>query len=225
MLASADQQRLQHGAVYARNDGVQRLVDQLAVDNGEYVEPDSRYLDDDSVARIVVEYGELDTKIESLAQLRVVPGYRAELAMLSLGRSYAYRCCELGGRWTSGLHLFWWTRDKLEREPVPQLLSSDLRYQSAASLKRQVELAQWRLMMFRLVFISDIGAHAERDGHPIMGLADLAERAAEETETPNVHKLRTWIRTRALPEIGSLMPEKQYRRMARELHVDRRTTG
>jgi hypothetical protein len=220
MHGSALEQREKHRKTYRRDDGAQRLADAEHVDNGEYVERDSSHLKSDSVGAIVAEYGELGTKIESLSQLRVLPGYRAELAMLSLARAYTNRCCELGGRWTSGIHLLWWTRMKLAADPVPSLGAGDFRYQSSASLARQQELAQWRLMTLRLVFISDVGSLALAEGHRVSQVSNLADRAAEDTELPSVQKLKTWIKRYGIPLLDDAFPESSYRQLAIELRQE-----
>ncbi len=74
-------------------------------DNSSYIESDGRILESDPVSDVVAEYGEFDTKIESISQLRRIDGIRAEVAMLSLGRGYVRRCVARGGQWTSGLHM------------------------------------------------------------------------------------------------------------------------
>ena len=57
---------------------------------------------------------------EQNLQLRAQGTFRAELAMLSLGRAYVNRCGARGGRWISGLHLLWWTRP----DSVPPLVTT-----------------------------------------------------------------------------------------------------
>lgn len=210
-----------HRRSFRSEDSPQLLADARRVTNGEFVESDKRLLRGEAVARVVAEYGEYGTKIESLAQLRALPGARAELAMTSLARAYTKRCCDRGGNWTSGVHLLWWTRLRLEEVPQPEIGLGDLRHQLPVDLSRQVELAAWWILMLRLVFISDVGSHARAAGHAVGSLADLAERAAEATTTPSVRKLSVWIRKKGLSAIDAVLPERGYRELARELHRER----
>lgn len=224
MLASAIHQNTQHAEEFTHDGGVQRLSDRAPVTNDEFVERSASYLVADTVGSVVSEYGELGTKIASLAALRWIPGYRSELALISLSRAYTRRCMDRGGRWTSGVHLLWWTRAKLIQEPIPELSPTDFRLQSGASLARQTELAQWRLIMLRLTFVSDIGSHAAVEQtesgvhHPVSHLSDLAERAAEATELPSVRKLTQWVRRHGVPALNDALPESAYRQISRALH-------
>ena len=113
----------------------------------------------DCVAKAVMDYGRLDTKIESLAQLSMLDGARADIALMSLGRTYVRRCTSRGGEWTSGLHLFWWIRARLTTEPTVAV--TDIRVETALSLSRQIDLAKWAVLMLRLTVIADIGNYAK----------------------------------------------------------------
>jgi hypothetical protein len=218
LLDSALAGNVAHRQHYTADAGPQLLAAGNGRVNGHYAEPDATLLRGEQVGAAVADYGEYGTKIESLAQLRALPGARAELALTSLARGYTRRCCDRGGRWTSGVHLLWWTRLRLEQAPKPAIDVRDLRYQLPIRLDRQVELAVWWLMMLRLVLVSDIGAHARDEGHPVADLADLAERAAADTEIPSVSKLSQWIRRVGLPAIDEALPEPRYRELASELH-------
>ncbi len=225
-LASARVERTHHRRRYAVTDAVVRLVDGEAVVNGAYVAEDTSALRTDPVGAAVADYREYGTTIESLAQLRAQATCRAEFAMLSLGRAYVDRCVSRGGRWTSGLHLLWWTRQRLADDPQPVLAAADLRYQTAANLDRQLDLCRWWLLMLRLVFISDVATHAvtgngtgpSPDG--LAELCDLAEQAAAETEIPTLRKLSAWVRRTGLPTIDRCLPESRYRELAAQLHRD-----
>lgn len=217
MLDSALAATVRHQAFYKRRDGVQLLQTREPVENGAYLSHDASSLRDDRVGVACAEYGEYGSTIESLAQLRSLGTYRAEMAMLSLGRAYTYRCYTRFGSWTSGIHLVWWTRQKLESDPNPTPGSVDWRYQAATSLDRQIELATWWLLMLRLVFISDVAAHA-RQRDAFENLASLPEVAARETDGLSVKKLQRWIRTRGLDLINTYLPESRYKEIARELH-------
>ena len=176
-------------------------------------------LNGDQVTNVVTNYGEYGTKIESLAQLDRMTGPRAELARLVLGRAYTHRCFVRDHKWTSGLHLLWWTRTRLEEDPNPEVHLDDLRYHLAVSIERQIELVKWSLIMLRLVFISDIGTYASRANDQEIGsLHSLAEDAAANTETVSVRKLSRWIKKEALPRLDQVFPETKYKQTGRELH-------
>ena len=210
LLKSSEAFNFQHRRIYIVDDGVQRLSDRERVTNGEYLSKNVNILRSDAVGDAVADYGEYDTKIESLAQLRNQATLRSEFAMLNLGRAYTRRCVQRQGSWTSGVHILWWTRRQLASD-TPPVKIGDLRYSAAASLERQQELAQWSLLMFRIVFISDIGAHAASRNDEFGKLESMAEVAAEDTETPNLRKLQKWIRTKGLEWFDSVMPEPKYR--------------
>jgi hypothetical protein len=216
LLKSSEAFSFQHKRIYIVDDGVQRLSDGERVTNGVYLSKEVDILRSDPVGDAVADYGEYDTKIESLAQLRNQATLRSEFAMLNLGRAYTRRCVQRQGSWTSGVHVLWWTRRQLASD-TPPVRIGDLRYAAAASLERQQELAQWSLLMFRIVFISDIGAHAASRDDDFGKLASMAEVAAEDTETPNLRKLQKWIRTKGLKWFDSVMPELKYRALVSTL--------
>jgi hypothetical protein len=185
--------------------------------NGGYLESDPSLLRGDRVGVAVADYGYLPSKIATLVQLREIPGGRSELAMLSLGRTYVRRCMARQGRWTSGVHLTWWTEERLAEEP--ELTPADFRLQSFTTLRRQAELAQWSIVMLRLTFLSDVARYAERDRDVMGALVDLAEEAAAEAGT-SLRKLLRYVKARALPRLRGSLPEARYREIAAELHQD-----
>ncbi|MFH1465596.1 MAG: hypothetical protein ABIO70_14510 [Pseudomonadota bacterium] len=185
--------------------------------NGGYLESDPSLLRGDRVGAAVADYGFLPSKIASLVQLREIPGGRAELAMLSLGRTYVRRCMSREGRWTSGVHLTWWTQERLASDP--ELTPADFRLQSFTTLRRQAELAQWSIVMLRLTFLSDIASYAVQGRDEVGALVDLAEEAAAEAGT-SLRKLLRYVRARALPQLRGALPEARYRQIAAELHED-----
>ncbi|WP_201216729.1 hypothetical protein [Halochromatium roseum] len=206
-----------HQQVYTCSHQVQKLSDQEPVLASDYIEASATFIRHDRVGEAVADYGEYGTKIESLAQLRALGSFRAELAMLTLGRAYSRRCIQRGGHWTSGLHLLWWTKRRLQERQPPEPEPSDFRYQTAGSLERQVELASWSLMMSRLVFLSDLGAYALAEGDPVAGLHGIAEQAAAETEIPGKKRLLRWIKKVGLPMIEEVISECRYREIASAL--------
>ena len=216
LLKSSEAFNFQHKRFYMVEDGIQRLSDCERVTNGEYLSKEVEVLRSDAVGDSVADYGEYNSKIESLAQLRNQATLRSEFAMLSLARAYTRRCVQRQGSWTSGIHILWWTRRQLATE-TPPVNIGDLRYSASASLERQQELAQWSLLMFRIVFISDIGAHAaSRDGN-IARLESMAEVAAEDTETPSLRKLQKWVRAKGLQWFDEALPESRYRALGETL--------
>lgn len=216
LLKSSEAFNFQHKRIYLIEDGVQRLSDRERVTSGEYLSKDVDLLRSDAVGDAVADYGEYDTKIESLAQLRSQATLRSEFAMLNLGRAYTRRCIQRQGNWTSGIHILWWTRRNLAAQ-TPPVVIGDLRYSAAASLERQHELAQWSLLMFRIVFISDVGSHAASKSDDLGKLESMAEVAAEDTEIPSLRKLQRWIRTKGIPLFDSVMPEPRYRELVATL--------
>lgn len=176
---------------------------------------DIEQLETTPVGVAVVEYGTLETKIASMAQLRFLSGCAPELALTSLARVYVNRCVENKGKWTSGLHLVWWTRQRLLDDPRVEV--GDLRAESPASLARQVELAKWSIVMMRLLLISDVAYYADKRER-ISRLATLAERAAETSAALSAKKLLQWIKREGGRLFDDAFPEKRYRQIAAELH-------
>lgn len=221
LLETALAQQPKHRALYERMDGVQLIESAAHVNNGVHVSYDSDFIRLDQVGDAVADYGELDSKIESLSILSRIVSLRGDLALFSLARSYTNRCVRLGGRWTSGLHLLQWARFRLANHPVPGIQPDDIRYQTSASLERQVELAQWGVVMLRLLFVSDIGKYAREQGDEVGALADIAEQAAEESGEVGLKSLTGWVRRRGVKLIDAALPRGRYVELSRELHRDR----
>ncbi len=217
-LASAEAANVNH-RIYFDSERIQNTRTRLAMDGlPEFVEPDDSILQADAVGEVVTEYGALGTKIESIAQLRRIEGARAELGMLSLGRSYVRRCVSRDGAWTSGLHILWWTRMRLADEPSVSV--SDFRLQNNATLDKQRELAIWSLVMLRLTYISDIGVHAGRHDKAIGELASFVDDAAEESST-SLRKLMRWVRRAGIQRFDKALSKERYVELAQTLHLDR----
>lgn len=219
-LESAKRESSIHRDRYPNGYGLLKLSNGDPAESDTYRDRGQKVFNGDSVSNIVGEYGEYGAKIESLAQLRRDGSTRAEIAMLSLARCYTNRCMKNGGEWTSGLHLFWWTFGKLDSNPVPEISHADLRYQLPMKIDRQVEVAQWYVLMYRLLFISDVAIHAGFTGEPIGALSDLPECAAEDTEIVSFRKLRVWIKRKAIPRIKEALPIERYRELAEQLHQE-----
>lgn len=172
-----------------------------------FAESDPVQLFRDSTGSIVAEYGIDNVKIGALASLRRTPGARAELAWLSLGRSYVRRCTLRDGSWRSGLNMLWWTKERLSSPPQVEI--ADFRYQTQASLERQEELAVWSLVMLRLTLVSDIGASAAEEGHEIQAIAPFAEEAAQSAST-DLKKLLRWVAKTAAPILSTVLSWEKY---------------
>lgn len=194
-----------------------------------FIDTHVEQLASDKVGRVVKDYGQLGTKIQSLSQLKVLPRGRAELARLSLGRVYVRRCVSKRGQWTSGLHLFWWTTRTLSKRP--SLSVGDFRTQLDMDLKRQHELAQWSIVMLRLTFLADIGGHVAQGlpiassptirsvGERLAALISLVDDAAEEAST-DLDALMNWIEKVAQRRIRRVMSEAEYQDISQDLHQD-----
>jgi len=182
-------------------------------------EKDLNFLRKDSVADAVTDYGELGSTIESLAQLKAMPGARAELAMLSLGRGYINNCLSRNGKWTSGLHLYWWSRLRLAE--IPEIKVDDLRSVGASQLSRQSDLTSWSLVMLRLAFIEDITIYANQQGDPLGRVQSLTEQAASALDTFNLRALSRWLKSQAAPQLDARLSHARYTELARELHTER----
>lgn len=172
----------------------------------------------DSVADAALDFGLLGSKIESLAQLKAMPGARAEVAMLSLARGYISNCMERNGKWTSGLHLYWWTRSRLT--DIPDVEVRDIRAVGATQLARQQILIAWSVVMLRLTLIDDVVEYAAIQDDPIGKAKGLLDRAAESTQTFNLRSLSKWLKAEAIPIIDSRLSYARYVELSQELHKE-----
>ncbi len=177
----------------------------------------------DPVSAAVADYGQLGTKIESLAKLSAIAGVRPEVARLTLSRPYVARCVERNGTWTSGLHLLWWTREELAEEP--KIAIEDIRVEMALPLSRQIDLAKWSVLMLRLIFVSDIGHHAKNTDRKVARLHCLAEDAASETQKLSFGVLLRWVKKHAIPRFDKVLPRSRYEKLSAELHRESEDAG
>lgn len=180
---------------------------------------DINHLRKDPVADVVTDYGELGSTIESLAQLKAMPGARAELAMLSLGRGYVNNCISRNGKWTSGLHLYWWSRRRLTE--IPEIKVENLRSVGATQLSRQSALTAWSLIMLRLTFIDDMTTYANQQNDPLGKVTSLTEQAALALDTFNLRALSSWLKLEAAPQLDARLSIARYAELANELHAER----
>lgn len=182
-------------------------------------EKDLTHLRKDPVADVVTDYGELGSTIESLAQLKAMPGARAELAMLSLGRGYINNCISRNGKWTSGLHLYWWSRRRLTE--IPEIEVENLRSVGATQLSRQSDLTAWSLIMLRLTFIDDMTTYANQQNDPLGKVQSLTEQAALALDTFNLRALSKWLKSEATPQLDARLSVARYTELANELRAER----
>ncbi len=192
----------------------------------------NRSLLTDPIAATVAEY-RTQHRIATFAQLRKTAGGRAELALVSLGRAYIDNCMAVDHKWTSGVHLLWWVRERCVREPEPILqYDQDIRYELPVSIERQMALAKWSLLMLRLIFLSDMGRHAasspqpedsslliRETGQTVRQLETLADDAAEATDT-DLALLQGWMRDVGMKRIDTALPQSSYEAIQRELHKE-----
>lgn len=179
-------------------------------------ERDLEALRNDGVAEVVTDYGLLDSKILSLSQLKMLPGARAEVAMISLARGYVNNCITRRGSWTSALHLYWWAKRRLPE--IPDIAVTDLRATSGIPLSRQVVLTAWSIIMLRLTFIDDVAEYAASEDDPVGELKGLLQKAATAVQTFNLQRLSGWMRREALPLLDRQLPYERYRDLSRQLH-------
>lgn len=214
--ASAVAANAKQRAHYSRDHVVHLRVEETRPTD---VDRDTHVLRRDPVGQAVESYGTLGAKIESLAILRATPGARAELARLSLSRSYVHRCVSRRGRWTAGIHLFWWTKLSLAEAPI--VLPNDLRHEPmAVSLERHAELAQWSVVMLRLLFLADVGGYARIQGigNGVSRLADLHDEAAAGSGDVSLDKLLRWIQRDGKKRVDEALPYSDYAELAQALH-------
>jgi hypothetical protein len=215
-LKRAQQVASVHAARYADSVIVQIYRDEEA---GREISSDMKdlaSLRSDPVGEIVSDYGMLDSNIESLAQLKILSGARAEVAMLSLARGYISNCVRQNGSWTSGLHLYWWTKNRLPE--IPEIAVKDLRTTGGLQLSRQLDLIAWSVVMLRLTLIDDIIEYAAAQHDPIGEVKELLQKAAEAVQTFNLRNLSRWLKTEALPHLDRKLPYERYKILSRQLH-------
>lgn len=181
-------------------------------------EKDANILRRDQVGEVAFDYGYLGSKMESLAQLKNIPSARSDIALSSLGRAYVRNCVRNNGRWTSGIHLYWWTKKRLAK--IPSVEVTDLRYSGSIQLSRQTDLAIWSVMMLRLSFIDDIIHYAGEQNDAIGKVRNITNSAALAVPIFNVGKLSRWIKAELLPALDAQLDHERYSEISRDLHKD-----
>lgn len=212
----AQEVSVHHSKLYDDNKIVRLTTGQEVDTDTSAAAKDVNIIRKDTVGEAVVDYGFLDSKIESLAQLRVIQSPRSDIALTSLGRAYVQNCVRQGGRWTSGIHLFWWTKKRLAE--VPQLRVDDIRYSGHIQLSRQTDLAAWSLMMFKLSLLDDIVDYASLQNDDLGRESGIANSAATAVPGFNVRKLSAWINRELIPALEARLNFERYSKLSRELH-------
>jgi hypothetical protein len=218
-LPSAKRESAIHAKTFTTSDVAFLRPNGRSPREAGYADDDTSALDRHDVTKQVAEYGKLHAKIESLAGLRTLPGVRAEVARLALGRTYVDRCVTNGGSWTAGIHQYWWTKERLLDEP--SITADDIRVEAPIPLERQVAIAKWAVVMLRLVFMSDIGHHAAKRDRQVAKLRALPERAAMATDAVSCSKLLSWVKREGIDIVEHALPRRKYERLAEKLHKER----
>lgn len=213
LLPEAKAENELHQRSFSRDQIVQ-LRTKIDAHSTGHADVDVAVLVEDPPGKEVTNYGRLGTKIESLARLSMIPGARAELARLSLSRTYVRRCVELDGSWMSGIHQLLWTIDRL-LEP-PEIGLDDLRDDVPIPQTRQRELAQWSMMMLRFTFLSDIGYLAP-DSDPVAALRDLPEQAAVKIDEIDFSALMRWVTKEGWAAAVAAFPRERYEQLSNQL--------
>ena len=216
LLPEANAESELHQRAFSREHIVQLRTKVNARSTG-HADDDVSVLSKNAAGKEVTDYGRLGTKIVSLSRLSMIPGARAELARLSLSRTYVRRCVDQGGLWTSGIHQLSWTIDRL-LEP-PDIGFDDLRDDAPVPQTRQRELAQWSIVMLRLTFLSDVGYLAP-NSDDVASLRDLPERAASALDEIDFGALMKWVVQKGWAAAIEAFPRDRYEELTRELHHD-----
>ena len=212
---SANREQALHAKVYAKGHISLVAEPKTSAEGTALVEPPNGHLPADPVLEEVVDYGQLDTKVASLAALRRVSGTRAEVARNCLSRAYFSNCFKTDKRWTAGIHLLWWTLEDVAREPV--LEATDLRQVTGGlTLERFVDLAKWYVLALRLALMADIGNAAGKN-ESVWLLTELAEKAASSTKAGSGTSVLHWVRRRK-SALDAAFPRAKYYSLKEELH-------
>ncbi len=214
LAASARTLRERHASTYTPARVCSLHAPRSRADAAALTEEPNGHSHDDVVLNEAVAYSryESGTKIASLAAIRRVPGARADVALASLGRAYVHACFERSSRWTAGLHLLWWTLDRLPVEPA--VTFEELRDTAGLATDRAVSIAKWTVLALRLYLLSDIGWLA--GGDDVSALEPVADDALGATEPGDGAALLAWITANA-GRIRKTLPETRYVELAKRL--------
>jgi hypothetical protein len=217
LAREAGVEQAKHAAQYSASKVVVLTAPKAgAIEQGLAERPNGQ-LPADPVIDEVRNFGSLDSKIATMAALHRIPGCRAEVAMLSLSRSYFRNCTAHGGKWTAGVHLLEWTLGRLEREPV--LAATDLQGPISFSLERTIAVARWTVVAFRLSFIADVAARARKERDSVGRLAQFVDDVIGVAPPDEPQKLLAAL-ARRRSRWRRVFPEKRYTELREELHAD-----
>lgn len=156
---------------------------------------------------LVVPNTDERSKIGSIVELRKGRTIRSDFAYLSTSRTYVQFCESNSKNWTSGIHLFRWTSQRILHKK--DVLLSDLRSSAYDTEKRQIEMIHLDLILTRLKLISDIGYLAKKHNDDAGRLADIYDLACAALDTSKLEKLEKWIKSTGLKLIARSLPQSR----------------
>jgi len=212
---SADRERRLHSLIY-RQDRVSLVINPDTAAT-KFVEKTNGHTPTDAVIEEVQAYGTVDRKIGTMAALHRIPGPRAEIAMLSLSRAYVANCFRLDRKWTSGVHLLFWTLQRLDEDPA--FAPTDLRGPIVFSLAQTNAIARWTLIMFRLGFIADVATYASKSHDVVARLKKFAIDASAVSSPADPEKLLAWLGAKRSSWWRPLSPAR-YAKLREQLHEE-----
>jgi hypothetical protein len=215
LFDSAARERATHRKAYP--EGTVVLVTRPGTSAGpDLARKANGHLPDDGVVEQVRSYGDLGSRIATMAALHQIPGARAESAMLSLSRGYFRNCLAMGGTWTSGIHLLFWTLRRLDQDPP--IAATDVRGPLAGSLEHTVALARWSLVALRLAFVGDVAQAALAEGDQTGRLTSLPGKAMAATAGGDADGLLHWLKA-SRPRWSLALSNRRYRQINEEIHA------
>jgi hypothetical protein len=221
LVESARKLRATHAKRFPKARVVDLYAPRSASRSAKLVEEPDAALRIDAVVDEAVGYAryEREHKIASLAAMRRIPGIRGEVALAALGRSYVHNCWERDRRWTAGVHVLWWTLERLDTDPS-EPLPVELHGLEGLSVPRAVAIAKWTAVALRLYLVSDVGAFAAASDDDVGRLSDLADRALGAVEPGDGPGLVRWLASDRTRHRRAL-PAARYETIVADLHRSR----
>lgn len=213
LIESATREHKAHSAVY--RSGRISLVASPSTAATKLIERPNGHTPTDAVIEEVQGYGTVDKKIGTMAALHRIPGPRAEVAMLSLSRAYVANCFRRDQKWTSGIHLLFWTLQRLDEDPV--FAPTDLREPLASSLSQTNAIAKWTLIVFRLGLVADVATYASRSRDAVGRLKAFAINASAIAPPTAPERLLAWLSAKKNSWRSPLSPAR-YTKLRELLH-------
>ena len=215
LAESATRQRALHEKTYPVTRIVTVANPAQAAERRGLVEKPNGQLPPDPVVEEVLDFGNLDSKIASMAALHRIPSARAEVARLSLSRSYFANCAAQGGPWTAGVHLLYWTIGRLDADPA--IGAADLRGPIAFSLGTTIAVARWTVIAFRLAFINDVSRLANAEQDAVGRLERLAGQAVRAAPGVDPDLILAWL-SKKRPAWSTALSASRYGKLREQLH-------